>query len=169
MKAKAAHWCSWIDDFEKMNLTKADAAITALPMIAASGCDFINVKGVAWMGENEQQCSGLETQHCYELRSDHVKVMTHATVFSPGKPSSVIEIRRGMTITSFEGKEAGRVAGVVVSSESQQAQYLILSHLPRKAMYQCIPVSWIERVQGEVISLNVRLETILALPDWHAS
>ena len=87
----------------------------------------------------------------------------------PGEPSSAVEVRRGMILISIEGKEAGKVAGVVVSSEDGQAQYLILSHLPREAIYQCIPVGWIERIQGDVISLNMRLEIILALPDWHAS
>jgi hypothetical protein len=112
--------------------------------------------------------SDLETQHCYGLKSDDVKIMAQASVFLPGEQSSTVEVRRGMIFTSIEGKEAGKVAGVVVSL-SRLVQYLILSHLPREAIYRCIPVSWIEGMQGEVISLNVCLEDILALPDWHAS
>lgn len=113
--------------------------------------------------------SDLETQHCYGLKSDDVKIMAQASFFLPGEPSIAVEVRRGMIFTSIEGKEAGKVAGVVVSPDSGQVQYLILSHLPREAIYRCIPVGWIEGMQGEVISLNVRLEDILALPDWHAS
>lgn len=113
--------------------------------------------------------SDLETQHCYGLKSEDVKIMAQASVFLPGKHSIAVEVWRGMIFTSIEGKEAGKVAGAVVSPDSQQVQYLILSHLPREAIYRCIPVGWIEGMQGEVISLNVRLEDILALPDWHAS
>jgi len=113
--------------------------------------------------------SDLETQHCYSLQSDHLKIMAQASVFLHGEHSIAVEVRRGMIFTSIEGKEAGKVAGVVVSPDSRQVQYLILSHLPREAIYRCIPISWIEDMQGQVISLNVRLEDILALPDWHAS
>jgi sporulation protein YlmC with PRC-barrel domain len=121
------------------------------------------------MEENEPMRSDLEIQHCYVLKSEHVKIMTQASVFLPGQHSTAVEIRRGMIFTSIDGKEAGKVAGVVVSPDSGQVQYLILSHLPKEAIYQCIPVSWIDCMQGEVISLNARLETILALPVWHTS
>jgi hypothetical protein len=121
------------------------------------------------MGENENMRSDLISQHCYGLKSGDVKIMAQASFFLPGEHSFAVEVRRGMVFTSIEGKEAGKVAGVVVSPDSRQVQYLILSHLPREAIYRCIPVYWIEGMQGEVISLNVRLEDILALPDWHAS
>jgi hypothetical protein len=94
-------------------------------------------------------------------------MMAQASVFLPGETGACVLIRRGMTVTCDEGREAGQVAGVAISQASRQALCLILGHLPAEGGYQSVPLSWIERVSGDVIFLKVRLEKVLALPDWH--
>lgn len=80
-----------------------------------------------------------ELQRCSELKWEAVKIMAQASVSLPGDPT-IVEIRRGMRITSNEGREAG---------------------------YQSLPVSWIARVAGEKIVLNASFERILTIPGWH--
>lgn len=98
-----------------------------------------------------------------------VKIMTRASVFLPSEPSAAVEIRRGMIVQCKEGREAGRLAGVVVGPDNLQALCLILSHLPDQGGYQALPVSWITGVHEEVIFLRERFEMVLALPDWHSA
>jgi hypothetical protein len=113
--------------------------------------------------------SDLERMACNRLKYNDVKIMTQAAVFLRGEPSAAVEIRRGMIVKCKEGREAGKLAGVVVSQETRQVLCLILSHLPDQEGYQSLPVSWIEHVADEVIVLAARIEMILALPDWHST
>jgi hypothetical protein len=110
----------------------------------------------------------VELQICNGLKWADVKIMAQASVFLRGEPAAVVGIRRGMKITSSEGREAGKVAGVAIRQDSRKAVCLILSHLPEEACYQSLPVGWIERVEGETIVLNASFESILATPGWHA-
>ncbi len=107
--------------------------------------------------------SDPDMKGCNGLKLHDVKIMTQACVFLPGAPSSV-EIRRGMIVQCNEGREAGRLAGVVVSQENLQVLCLILSHLPYKKGYQSLPLNWIERVNEDGIFLTARFVRILALP-----
>jgi hypothetical protein len=106
---------------------------------------------------------------CNGLKWIDVKIMSQAGVSLRGDPSAVAEVRRGMILISAEGRQAGRVAGVVVSQGSRQALCLILSHLPEEAGYQPLPVAWVERVMGEAVILNASIERIRAMPAWHFS
>ena len=110
----------------------------------------------------------IELQHCNGLKWADVKMMTQAIVILPGKPAASVEIRRGMRITSSEGREAGKVAGIVIRQDSGKAVCLILSHLPEEAGYQSLPVGWIAYVEEETIVLDSPFERILAFPGWHA-
>jgi sporulation protein YlmC with PRC-barrel domain len=109
----------------------------------------------------------LQTQHCNGRKPDNAKIMTTGSVSLQGEPHAFVEVRRGMTVTCSEGREAGKIAAVVVSQDSRQVLCLILGHLPKEEGYQSLPVDWIARVEGDMIVLNVRFEMILALPDWH--
>ena len=110
----------------------------------------------------------MDIHPCNGLKSDDVKIMAQASVFLQGEPASAVEIRHGMKLTSVDGRDAGRVAGVAVSQDGHQVLCIILSHLPGEAGYQCLPVSWIKHMEGEVIVLNACLEMILTLPGWHS-
>lgn len=111
----------------------------------------------------------LELKRCNQLKGEGVKIMAQASVYLRGNRTAAIEIRRGMTLVSIEGKEVGKVAGVAVSRDDQQALCLIISHLPQDPGYHSIPVDWVERVEGELIFLHAPVNSILAIPDWHAN
>lgn len=113
--------------------------------------------------------SKLESINCNNLKSHDVKIMTQASVFLTGEPSTAVEVRRGMIVKCKDGREAGRLAGVIVSQDGGQVLCLILSHLPDQAGYQSLPTSWIGRVSEDGISLTACIKTILALPDWHST
>ena len=110
----------------------------------------------------------IELQRCNGLKWEKVKIMAQASVILPGEPAASVEIRRGMRITSSEGREAGKVAGIVIHQDSGKAVCLILSHLPEDPGYQSLPVGWVAHVEGETIVLDSPFERILAIPGWHA-
>ena len=111
----------------------------------------------------------VDIQRCQRLIGDSVNIMAQASIFLPGQPGTAVDIHRGMLVISLDGQEAGRVGGVAVSRDEGQALCLILSHLPEAAGYQSLPVCWIARVAGEIITLNTSLARIESLPDWHAA
>jgi hypothetical protein len=121
------------------------------------------------MGDYERMKSDLERMTCNSLKFDDMKIMAQAAVFLRGEPAAAVELRRGMIVKCNEGREAGKLAGVVVSQATRQVLCLILSHLPDKEGYQSLPVSWIECVNEDVITLTARFEMILTLPDWHST
>jgi hypothetical protein len=93
------------------------------------------------------------------MSKGHVRVEPHGPVQAA--------VERGMVVLSCTGEDLGRVAAVVIQQITRQVVYLILGHLPHEPRYQCLPVSWIERVEEEAVVLNVGKEVVLALPDWH--
>lgn len=108
-----------------------------------------------------------EIPRCDGLTPESVKMMTKGFVKTKSGSETVVEVRRGMALYSFEGQEVGKLAAVMVGQGSRQALCLILGHLPKNACYQSLPASWIERVEGEKIYLNERFDRIRSLPDWH--
>lgn len=112
--------------------------------------------------------SDMDIHQCNGLKSGDVKIMAQANVFLGGELAFAVEIHRGMLLTTVDGQDAGRVAGVAVSQDGKQVLCIILGHLPREAGYQSLPISWIKHQEGEVIFLNTCLEVILALPGWHS-
>jgi hypothetical protein len=92
--------------------------------------------------------------------------MTKAALLC-GKPTAAVELHRGMILTSLDRKQAGKVAGIAISRDNYQVICLIVCHLPKERGYQSLPASWIERVEEEVVFLNVNLEKVRALPAWH--
>jgi hypothetical protein len=104
---------------------------------------------------------------CGELKQEAGKMMAQGIVVLNGQAEAAVEVRRGTVVISAEGREAGKLAAVVVGPDSRQAVCLILGHLPDAEGYQSLPVSWIARVEADGITLNASLEVILALPDWH--
>jgi hypothetical protein len=109
----------------------------------------------------------FDIQQCNGLKSNKVKIMTQAAIMCEQSATAVF-IRRGMVLTSFDQKQAGKVAGIALGSGKSQVKCLIIYRLPLESGYQSLPASWVARVQGEVIFLNVNFEKVLALPVWHS-
>jgi len=78
--------------------------------------------------------------------------------------SGTTEVQRGMTILTCVGEKAGFCAGVVVKQGKAGASFVLLGRLPVTSEYRQIPISLIDRIEGETIHLNVTCAEILKLP-----
>lgn len=75
-----------------------------------------------------------------------------------------IEVSRGMAILTQDGWEAGKVAAVVVEDPSQQVTHLLLVRPHLVSDYRLVPVSLIEEVGEEMVSLGISSEAVESLP-----
>lgn len=75
-----------------------------------------------------------------------------------------VEVSRGMAVLTQDGWEAGRVAAVVIDSQSRQISHVLLGrpHLTRD--YRLVPVELIEQVNGEVVYLQISSSAVGGLP-----
>lgn len=74
-----------------------------------------------------------------------------------------VEVSRGMAVLTQDGREAGRVAAVVIDSQSWQISHVLLGrpHLTRD--YRLVPVELIKEVNGESIYLLIDSEAVESL------
>lgn len=108
------------------------------------------------------------TQH------NHSTTIASSRLFERGlvcleREATPVEVSRGMVILTQEGWEAGKVAAVVVEASSQQATHLLLVRPHLVSDYRLVPVSLIEEVKEEGVSLGISGEAIEDLPARHAS
>lgn len=108
-----------------------------------------------------------EAPGCGHYNDDDMKIMSEGLVRPQQNAQIPAAVERGMVVLSCTGDDLGRIAAVAIHTITRQAVYLILGHLPHEARYQCLPVSWIDRLEGDAVILNVGKEVVLALPDWH--
>ena len=91
------------------------------------------------------------------------KVMVNGRFHFPHSPNTA-EVQRGMTILTCAGEKAGFSAGVIVKQGEEEASFVLLGRLPVTSEYRQIPISLINRIEGETIHLNVTCAEILKLP-----
>ncbi len=72
----------------------------------------------------------------------------------PHSPNTA-EVQRGMIILTCVGEKAGFSAGVIVKQGEEEASFVLLGRLPVTSEYRQIPISLINRIEGETIHLNV--------------
>jgi hypothetical protein len=108
-----------------------------------------------------------EAPDCAHYSDENMNTMSKGNVRLHQQSQIQAAVERGIVVLSCSGDDLGRVAAVVIHQITRQVVYLILGHLPHEPRYQCLPVSWIERVEEETVVLNVGKEVVLALPDWH--
>ncbi len=77
--------------------------------------------------------------------------------------NSPVEVSRGMVILTREGWAAGKVAAVVVDGHPQQVTHLLLVRPHLVSDYRLVPVSLIEEVKEEGVSLGISGEAIETL------
>lgn len=106
-----------------------------------------------------------EAQHCDSLRGERLVLMASGLLYPGG---AAVTVQRGMIVAGPEGSEMGRVAAVALRPREERAECLILSRLPDFPGYRSIPVSWVVRVEGQVVYLNADAARVLGLPEWHA-
>lgn len=75
-----------------------------------------------------------------------------------------VNVSRGMTILTNEGWEAGKVAAVVVDSDSQTVTHLLLTRPRLVPEYRLVPVNLIEQVDEQVVLLEICSQAIESLP-----
>lgn len=109
----------------------------------------------------------MNVQQCSAMKREAVKLMAQFQVVIPGRPGVVASVRRGMTVHCSEGRQVANVAAVAVGLQNEQVFCLILGYLPQKELYQSVPISWIDRVEGESVILNVCFDQIQGLPEWY--
>lgn len=73
-----------------------------------------------------------------------------------------------MPIYASDGSEVGKVAAVVLNSESQTVTHLLLSRLPEVGGYWLVSLDLIAHVDEEKIQLSIRGEAAEELPRWHS-
>ena len=79
------------------------------------------------------------------------------------------EVSRGMAILTRDGREAGKVAAVVVDSQSRQISHILLGR-PRLAPdYRLVPVELIKEVNETTVYLHIDSEAVGSLPPCQRS
>jgi sporulation protein YlmC with PRC-barrel domain len=71
-----------------------------------------------------------------------------------------------MVIRTNEGREVGKVAAVVIDSQSQAVTHIILGHLPETLEYRLVPAALIEEVDAEAIVLGIFSPLVESLPKY---
>lgn len=95
------------------------------------------------------------------------KLMVSAFVCLENNCALSTEVKRGMPILSKEGRETGKVAAVLLDSESHSATHILLSRLPDTPGYWMVPVAEIAQVREGAIWLRIPEEVVNTLSIWH--
>jgi sporulation protein YlmC with PRC-barrel domain len=81
----------------------------------------------------------------------------------------VMDVRRGMLILTSEGREAGRVAAVIIDRHDQLVTHILLSRLDQMPEYRLVPIALVEQVIEEQVRLGIHNQIVNTLPLWHGS
>jgi hypothetical protein len=95
--------------------------------------------------------------------NDMQKIMVNGRVPLPHSSGPSVDVHRGMIIMTRAGEKAGFSAGVVVRQADEDAAFVLLGRLPVTSEYRLIPVTLINRIDGETIHLNADCDEILKL------
>lgn len=97
---------------------------------------------------------------------DQAKLMVSGLIRLDGDGDQPMVVRRGMSIWTSDGQEAGKVAALVADHDREQAAHILLSRLPEVLGYLCIPVDLIKKVEDESVFLLIPSQEINNLPAW---
>lgn len=97
------------------------------------------------------------------------KLMVSGLVCLQKREGLPAEVKRGMIIRTREGREAGKVAAVIVDNEHQQVTHVVLGRTVQTPDYRLVPVDLIEQVDGETVSLGIFDQVVESLPKRQAS
>ncbi len=85
-------------------------------------------------------------------------------IYPEQKDRSPVEIRRGMTILTQDGQEAGQVAAVILEDDSQNVTHILLAYLRLPPDYRLAPIKFIKHVSEETVLLHINSEAVERLP-----
>lgn len=80
-----------------------------------------------------------------------------------GEETGPVALQRGMPVRSEEGVEIGVVAAVL-DLPGQETTCFLLGYVPPTAVYRLVPLTLIDRIDGETIWLRVTNEALATLP-----
>ena len=92
------------------------------------------------------------------------RLFEYGLVYLESKDSSPVEIKRGMTILTKDGRDAGWVAAVVLDGTNQNVSHILLTHLHLSPDYRLVPINLIQQVSQETVLLHVDREAVEGLP-----
>jgi sporulation protein YlmC with PRC-barrel domain len=80
-----------------------------------------------------------------------------------------VEVRRGMTIVTREGQEAGTVAAIVVDKALRNVTHILLSRLSHLPEYRLVPLDLVAQVSDETVLLGIFNPVVSSLATWRGS
>ena len=81
----------------------------------------------------------------------------------------LVEVRRGMTILTWDGLEEGKVAAVAVKPANDQADFVLQCHLPYSPDYRKLALGCIVGVSKDTVRLNLSADELDKLPHWRSN
>jgi hypothetical protein len=78
--------------------------------------------------------------------------------------AEAVRVQRGMPIRAADETAVGVVAAVVLDCRSRKVTHLLLGQVPPTAVYRLIPLSLIDRIDGETVCLRTTASKIVHLP-----
>ena len=78
--------------------------------------------------------------------------------------AEAVRVQRGMPILAADETAVGAVAAVVLDCRSRKVTHLLLGQVPPTAVYRLIPLSLIDRIDGETVWLRITDSGIVHLP-----
>ena len=108
------------------------------------------------------------SEHYDLAHNDQNTELTVSGAICPTQESTVfVEVRRGMTILTSEGDEAGKVAAVIVDKHEKRVTHILLSRPSNRPEYRLVPLVLIVQVHEEQVRLCIFSQVVNTLPIWH--
>ncbi len=89
-------------------------------------------------------------------------VSGRVSLSAPG--GSPVEVTRGMSILSRDGREVGRVAAVVVDRRSRVATHILLCRWPQTPEYRLAALGHVAEVSEAAVRLQIHGQAVAGLP-----
>ena len=99
----------------------------------------------------------------------HAELIVSGSIYPDHESDIAVEVRRGMTILTSEGREAGKVAAVIIDKHDREVTHILLSRLSQIPEYRLVPLDLIEQVREERVQLRIFNQVVNSLPTWHGS
>ena len=109
----------------------------------------------------------LDEDQDYETRDR--ELIVSGVLYLQQAGDSEVDVRRGMVILTSEGREAGRVAAVIIARQDQHVTHILLTRLGQLPEYRLVPIALVEQVSEETVRLGIFSQVVNTLPLWNGS
>lgn len=100
---------------------------------------------------------------------DNAAFLESGSIYIDQAHEMMVEVRRGMTILTTEGQEAGKVAAVIINRHDREVTHILLSRVSQIPEYRLVPIDFIEQVREENVLLLIFKQVVNSLPVWHGA